>query len=72
VDDGLTLQLHICEVLGLNLGPETGYPNCFSWFSSVYAGKRRNGDSNHATGAPFPIVSNSSFTYHNFIRRDII
>jgi hypothetical protein len=40
VVEWLTLLLCIQEVLGSNLGPETGYPDCgFSWFSSVLTGK---------------------------------
>jgi hypothetical protein len=37
VVEWLTLLLRIWEVLGSNLGPETGYPDLgFSWFSSVH------------------------------------
>jgi hypothetical protein len=38
VIEWLTLLLRVQEVPGSNLGTETSYPNCFSWFFSVYPG----------------------------------
>jgi hypothetical protein len=35
----LTRLLHIRKVPDSNLGPQTGYPDRFSWFSSVSPGE---------------------------------
>jgi hypothetical protein len=42
VVEWLTLLVCIREVSGSNISPETGYRDCFSWFSSVPAGKCRD------------------------------
>jgi hypothetical protein len=35
----VSLLLHIPETVGSSFGPETGYPNRLSWFSSILPGK---------------------------------
>jgi hypothetical protein len=66
----LTVLLSIREDLGLNLSPETGYPDWgVSWFSSVLPGKFRQ--STFKLGHD-RLLSNSLFTYRPFIRRYIV
>jgi hypothetical protein len=40
--ESLTLLPRVREVLGLNIGPETGNTDSFSWLSSVHPGKCRD------------------------------
>jgi hypothetical protein len=57
------------EVLSSNLCLEIGYPKRgLLWFFSVPPGKCLNKTLNETTTCSFHILSNSSFTYHPFIR----
>jgi hypothetical protein len=57
---------------GSNLGLETGYPDRdVSWLYSVPPGKFRD-NTLHRPRLLASVLSNSSFTYHTFIRRYIV
>jgi hypothetical protein len=70
------LEITIIQYLGWplqNLGLDTGYPDRdFSWLSSVPTGESRDSTLQQVTTYFFHVLSNSSFTYHPFIRRYII
>jgi hypothetical protein len=61
VVESLTLLLRILEILASNLGPETGYPEFFSWFYSVPQADAGIVSHNYTTTASFQI-SNSCIT----------
>jgi hypothetical protein len=67
----LILMLHIWEVPGSKLGPDTDYSE-FLWFSSVPPGKCQDSTLKLGHDHFLPILFNSSLTYHPFIQRYIV
>jgi hypothetical protein len=71
VDEWLARLLCIWETSGLNLGPETGYPERgFSCISSVHTREYRVSAVNWDRIASFHFLSNSSFP-NPFVQRYI-
>jgi hypothetical protein len=68
----LTLLLRIREVPGLNIDPETGYPECFRLFYSVPPGDCRDSTLQLGHDRFLPHTFKFIITYHPFIRLFIV